>query len=311
MSERKSFDLELKEVKDDGTFTMYAAIFGNVDRGGDVIEEGAFANLDEFVKDGTILLNHRQTDTPIGYPVFAGQDSTGLMVTAKFHSTPEAQAVRTIVKERLAAGKSVGASIGYTVLDSSYGTQDGASVRRLESVNVYETSLVNIAMNPVAGVLDAKSDRRRVKPMDEAEKGLIATLRRAIGLESKKGRAISAANHAALMDHTSGLSETLDQLKDQHKSVLAACKDMKDGHKEMEDRIGEMKSFLDARAPNKDDAEEEEEGEDKPKPLRKPKPKPEGEEEEGGKSAPIPARTLGERREAAARRLAATLSLDP
>ena len=51
---RKSWQIEVKSVEDDGTFTIYAAVFGNEDRQGDIIEAGAFDNLDEFVKDGWI-----------------------------------------------------------------------------------------------------------------------------------------------------------------------------------------------------------------------------------------------------------------
>ena len=53
------------------------------------------------------------------------QDSVGLKVSGAFHSTEEAQAVRTVVRERLAAGKAVKCSIGYSVDDAAVETRGG------------------------------------------------------------------------------------------------------------------------------------------------------------------------------------------
>ncbi len=154
---RKSIELDLKSLDDDGSFVMYAAAFGNVDRGGDVIEPGAFVNLDEFVRDGWIALNHRQNDLAVGYPTAATQDTRGLRVEGKFHTTPEAQALRTVVRERLAAGKGVKSSIGYQTVRSRQAVVDGEPVRRLEQVKIYEASFVNLPMNPEADVVSAKA----------------------------------------------------------------------------------------------------------------------------------------------------------
>lgn len=289
--ETKSFDLAVKEVGDDGTFAMYAAIFGNVDRGGDVIEPGAFTNLDEFVKSGTILLNHRQDKAPIGLPLSAEQDTTGLKVTGRFHATPEAQAVRTIARERLEAGKEVQASIGYVADDYRLEQRGRQTVRVLEGVRVYEASIVNVAMNPKAGVVSAKSREARPMALDETERGLIAAIKRAVGLESKSGKAISAANHSELSRHASGMADTVANMQEHHKAMKALCKKMGEEIGEYQEKHKGLMDFLEGHKPgpkdppDDDDDEEEEEEEDERQDGKKPKaksveppptPKPEG-----------------------------------
>lgn len=151
--QHKSLSCLMKSGPSGDSVTFYPAIFGNIDRGGDVIAPGAVRNTDEFLKDGVILLNHNTNDPPIGYPVAASQDSRGFRVEFEWHSTPAAQAVRTYVEERIRASKSVQASIGYTVDDASYEMRGGQQVRLLKAINIYECSIVNIAMNPLAGVV--------------------------------------------------------------------------------------------------------------------------------------------------------------
>ena len=43
VSEFKSVKFNLESADENGEFSGYAAVFGNVDAGGDVIEKGAFA----------------------------------------------------------------------------------------------------------------------------------------------------------------------------------------------------------------------------------------------------------------------------
>jgi HK97 family phage prohead protease len=153
----KSFDLAFKSLDDAGGFSAYFAVFGNVDRQGDVIEPGAFSNIDEFTNDGWIALSHDAKALAVAYPVKAVQDETGLLVTGVFHSTAEAQACRTVVKERLAAGKGVKGSIGYTIEDSTLESQDGKTVQRISKLNVFECSFVNLPANPLAEAQEVKS----------------------------------------------------------------------------------------------------------------------------------------------------------
>lgn len=192
--------IDLRDVDDSGGFKAYFAAFNNIDRGGDVIEPGAFRNLDAFARDGWIGLNHDMDALPIGYPTRAYQDHKGLVIEGKFHSTPQGQAVRAVVKERMSSGKGCMGSIGYKAASTSPDYQDGRSIRRIKSLDLYEASFVNLPMNPHAQVMSCKSvggidmmgsvdvwveyERVRDRAIDEI----------------KSGRMISAATKEALVD---------------------------------------------------------------------------------------------------------------
>lgn len=143
---------EFKAVGDAGTFSGYAAIFGNVDLGGDVIERGAFK---EFVKnkDGkiTVLWQHSSRD-PIGV-ASVHQDEKGLAFEGQLVlEDPVARRIQAHMK----AGSVNGMSIGYDVLDGGAEVMN-SGVRRLTSLKLWEISPVTFGMNPLAHVADAKS----------------------------------------------------------------------------------------------------------------------------------------------------------
>jgi HK97 family phage prohead protease len=195
--EHKALNCEFKAAGDDGSFELYALAFNNVDRQGDLIVPGAVSNTAELVSDGWGALNHMNSALPVAYPESATQDAKGLLVRGKFHSHPDAQAVRTVVTERMAAGKAVPCSIGYAVDDASYETRNGDPIRILKSIRVYEFSFVNLPANPAAAVVSAKS----IDPPEAGSGWFEKVAEKVAGLlgwEAKKGRVVSAANHAKL-----------------------------------------------------------------------------------------------------------------
>lgn len=99
-----------------GEFTGCANFCGYLDDGGDIIPTGGFNGvLKEFLKSGFIAHSHEWNikDGVIGYPLEAHEDENGLFVKGKFHSTDDAQDIRTKMKERAEDGLDVGLSIGY------------------------------------------------------------------------------------------------------------------------------------------------------------------------------------------------------
>lgn len=149
-----------------GRLTGYASVFGGLDSYGDTIQPGAYtATLDEFVKSGFIAWSHNW-DQMIGTVSSATQDSKGLLITADFHSTPEAQQARTIAAERLARGKSMGLSIGYVPTKWSYQEDptSKAQIRVLEEIKLFETSLVAIPADPFALATGVKSHPLTERP---------------------------------------------------------------------------------------------------------------------------------------------------
>lgn len=180
--------LELKSAKvGDGLIEGYGAVTGNVDSYGDVIAQGAFDGLDEFVKRGGILVGHDWGSLPVAMIESAKEDERGLWFKARFHSDEVAQRARAVVQERLEAGKFVGLSIGFRALDYSFEERDGREVRVLTKVKVYEISIVLTPANPLAGATGAKTMeddyRAALAAVDRATKRLggVKALREAAG----------------------------------------------------------------------------------------------------------------------------------
>jgi HK97 family phage prohead protease len=139
-----------------GSFSGYASVFGNTDRQNEIVLPGAFSKtLPAFLKDGFGALNHDWSSLPIATISEAREDARGLYVKGEFHSTPDAQAARTIVRERLERGKSVGLSIGYKVTDDEF--KEGS--RHLKEVDLFEVSLVSVPANAEAGVQAIKGEQ--------------------------------------------------------------------------------------------------------------------------------------------------------
>lgn len=209
----KSLPFAVKAMGDDGpgTFELYAAVFGNVDHHRDVIVPGAFKNLDAFVRDGWGAVNHVNWSDDLGVATIdeASQDAIGLRVKGTFHSTPDSQAIRTKIRERMDRGKSVKCSFGYSILDSADEVRDGERITLLKGLDVFEFSFVTMPANPRAGVTDVKGLPR------------LSDVTRAV-MEIKAGRKISAASMARLKSICDALHASAGSLKafmDEHASA--------------------------------------------------------------------------------------------
>lgn len=158
--ERKTFCLdEAKLLGNENTLAGYGSVFGNEDLQGDAVDAGAFdKTLKSWLKNGFLAWMHKW-DVPIGYPIKAKSDDHGLNFEAEFHSTPDAVMAKTITRERLAAGKTMGLSIGYQAVSDGY--ENG--VRHIKALDLYEVSLVSVPANPLALTTGLKS----VVPMQD------------------------------------------------------------------------------------------------------------------------------------------------
>ena len=144
--------------------------FGNPDRVGDIFNKGAFTDtLSAFIKDGFSPVGHDWGGLPIGYITEAYEDDHGLFVKGEYHSTTAAQDARKVVKERLAAKKTAGLSIGFKGQryepinpDRPYGP------RRYKQVYLYEVSQVSMPCNTLAGITGAKGLHGLPEDFDEA-----------------------------------------------------------------------------------------------------------------------------------------------
>lgn len=149
--------LELKEpVLQEREFVGYAATW-DVDSVGDRIVPGAFTNLADFVRDGFIAVAHDWSRLPVASILDAQEDDKGLLLHARFHTHPEAEAAYQYVRERLELGKTVKLSVGF-VLKRSHDepAENGAVVRVIEEAELLEVSLVGVPANPKADVIAVK-----------------------------------------------------------------------------------------------------------------------------------------------------------
>jgi HK97 family phage prohead protease len=243
--ERKEFSIarvEIKAGKDNGAGALrtYLSTFGNWDEVRPIPErptKGAFLkSLPEFKRRGFLAVGHDHNGLPEGFPVDAGEDSTGLWVDWKFHSTQAAQDARTVVKERVDNGLDVKVSMGYKVPldehvpmdDEGLKAQGIETGRLLKEIDLYEGSIVNIPANPRAMVTAVKSDEA-VSTLSLADKAdvlasgiveFVDVVRKHLDIRTKEGRKISAARRAKLQVLCDAL-DGFDSLKTELRELLA------------------------------------------------------------------------------------------
>lgn len=147
-----TFAAEFKADREDGTFSGYGNVSGNIDSAGDRVIEGAFAR--DLAKNGgrRVLLWQHDPASPIG-TVDLVEDSHGLRVkkgrlTLGVQRADEAYLL-------LKAGALTGMSIGYEVVKSRPAT---GGVRELTEIATWEISLVSFPANTLARVDDVKGE---------------------------------------------------------------------------------------------------------------------------------------------------------
>jgi HK97 family phage prohead protease len=225
-------DVRLADEETAGEITGYASTFANFDDVGERVVKGAFTrHLGAFLKDGFIAVGHNWSALPIAMPVAAQEDDHGLLVRGAFHSTDDAQRARTVMRERLANGKSVKLSIGYEVLADEY-TEEG---RLLKDVRLFEWSYVTVPANQLASVTGVKGLQLGGGPLsafaDALEGAMTAYVKEARALHerrAKAGRVFSEANlstmDVAMQTIEQGL-KTLRELRSRAEPKVAAPDD--------------------------------------------------------------------------------------
>lgn len=197
--ERATYEIKQAEIDEAGVLTGYASVKQVRDRAGDEIAPGAYLNLASLVEEGFGAVGHDLSRLPIATIEEATEDAHGLKVRMKFHTTDEAQAARTVVRERLERGKSVGLSIGYIVRSAERGRRG----RRLTGIEVREVSIVTRPANPLAVVTSVKD---ATQPNMQDTNG---TNRIALGGGGKENLATAVLSHPAWEARSSrGMAET-------------------------------------------------------------------------------------------------------
>ena len=146
---KSTFKLEIKEFGDKGTFTGLAAVYGNKDLGGDVIEPGAFSkSIAEKGGEVPILWQHDPSE-PIGLGKLM-DTPMGLQIQGELAlESSVAQKAYSLMKKGILKGL----SIGYDVVRRE--VTDKA--RYLKELKLWEVSIVTFPMNEQAMISSIKA----------------------------------------------------------------------------------------------------------------------------------------------------------
>lgn len=178
--EIKTVSLEIKGLSN-RQFEGHGSIFNNVDYGKDIVLPGAFkGSLKEHKSRGELpqmFWMHRMDQVP-GKWLEMEEDSKGLYVRGELADTALGNDMHKLVNMKAVRGL----SIGYQVKDREWVDDDEhGAIRLLKELDLWEVSLVSLAMNPLAQVEASKSrlskDFEYVPPTSEFKRELEEYLR--------------------------------------------------------------------------------------------------------------------------------------
>jgi len=182
--EFKTFDFKVTNLDFEGrTVEGYAAAFGNVDQGGDIIHPGAFTKtLVERGNKVRFLWQHDMHE-PIGRPIEMHEDPSGLFIKAIVSATVRGRDALALMRD----GAISGLSIGYDAIPGGTDytkSEDGTPIRNLREVRLWEFSLCTFPMNEQAGVTALKAEDMDTPKAEDAtherKQALVESLRAAL-----------------------------------------------------------------------------------------------------------------------------------
>lgn len=146
-------DLDLKAVSDQGEFEGYLSVYGNVDQGGDIVVQGAFAeSLKKRPASRVKMLVGHDTRRPCGVWTSLVEDGRGLAAKGKLLlGTADGRETYEFMR----AGVMDGLSIGYRTLADEIDRTTGT--RKILKADLLEGSVVLFPMNEAATVSTVKS----------------------------------------------------------------------------------------------------------------------------------------------------------
>jgi HK97 family phage prohead protease len=204
-----------------GRFAGYAVTYDKPLRMGDVVRPGAFdETMDQFIKEGALVVEHG--GPRVGYFDVARSDQTGVWVEGFWHSTPDAQAQRTIAAELVAAGHNVPTSVGfaYRLEDAiPVDPKDRWGAQVFTKGELFELALVGRGNDPAAQISQAFEARDAMTFADQSEsvlaavEGLITRAREINALRLMEGRVLSTANLTRLTTHADALEQACADIR--------------------------------------------------------------------------------------------------
>lgn len=149
-----------------GTVRAIVSVFGNEDKGGDIVMPGAFTESLAALKatGGTLMpfiWSHQWEDPTayVGAVTDAKETPDGLEVTAQFNmDDPHSQRVYELLATKMVANF----SFGYEVLESQWVQVEDSKwgeVRQLTKLNIFECGPCLRGMNPDTRTLEVASEK--------------------------------------------------------------------------------------------------------------------------------------------------------
>lgn len=183
---------------DEGQFTAYASVFGNIDSYGDIVQKGAFADtLADWDAKGLpipVYWGHDMADpySNIGGVTSAEEDERGLKVTAQLDlDNPKSAQVYRLLK----GGRVAQMSFAYDVIEGGLQkSADDGEFYSIDKAKLYEVSVVPIGANQETEILAVKANTD----------ALVAGI--------KAGRVLSAKNEGLVRDAHQALTSVLSVL---------------------------------------------------------------------------------------------------
>jgi HK97 family phage prohead protease len=209
--ERKEFAFKAGDVGEDGTFTGYGSVFGNVDGGRDIVAKGAFAESLKAIKESgdplPALWQHNSRE-PIGGFDLLEEDDHGLKVGGFLLKGEVVRAAEAyaLMKRRIVKGL----SIGYYVLEDSWNEKEG--IRTLIKLELVEISIVTFPMNEEATIDSVKSMDRILKAGNLPSLPEFESFLCEAGFSKTQAKAIAGNGLRKLLDRREADGDTSDVL---------------------------------------------------------------------------------------------------
>lgn len=223
----------LVELKFDGggdavtamRFKGYGAVFGNIDKGGDLIEPGAFADFLADMKAGrqpwpAMLSQHgamgltAQDMTPVGIWHNLAEDGKGLDTEGQFADTERGVELYKLGKMTPRPAIN-GLSIGYIAKEATPRTKPTEPRRTLKRIDLIEISPVTFPMNGKARITS-------VKALGDNEREIEAWLMRDAGLSARDAKTVISHGFKHLLRERDAASGELAALAESLKRRGAA-----------------------------------------------------------------------------------------
>ncbi len=206
--QHKQFAFKADAVNDDGTFTGYGSVFGNLDSYREIVAPGAFTDSLKAIKasgDPLPALWQHMSGEPIGGYDLLEEDARGLKVSGWLlkDEIKRAAEAYALMKRRVVKGL----SIGYYVLEDSWNEKD--RIRTLTKLELIEISIVTFPANVEAQIDSVKSmlAKGRLPTLPEFENFLCEA-----GFSNSQAKAVAGHGLRKLLDQREADSKDSDVL---------------------------------------------------------------------------------------------------